>query len=787
MRKYCIAVIIIFCSSSAFSQLSSVDSAFTLQVKKYVSYYGMDQELVYVQFNKQFYFPGEHIWFKAYVLNRSTREPSLTTRNLYVELFDAQEHLIRRKILLVESGSAWDDFYLGENLPAGTYSFRAYTSWSKNFGADNYFVQALNVQGKKEGTRRNESSYDIKFFPEGGSLISGLPTTVAFKITDKNGYGISLQGMVTQNGNAIRMIRSNDMGMGAFSIVVKAGEENMANFTLPDGSLQKVALPSAATLGVQLAVDQHFDDSLVIDILTNEESLKSIALKKFHLLVHSQGKVSIVERPIFTRSRIVRYRIPKNILPPGVVHITLFNDQYAPVADRAIFMAGGDNMQSMQVTAVREKDSVIISVSTKDQKGKGIASDLSISVLPAGTAETGRNILSSALLESDFNEFIEYPAHYFNGGARDMEFLLLTQSGEQYHWNDIFNNAPVFKFPFEQGFSIRGTAPSVAGLSKIPGLFALSPDNGLQQAVSIDDSGKFELKNLVIYDSTTVYFNAVNESSKKHFKDLEVTELPAQFDPVFHGRPLLIRSGDSSVEIADMVINPGDNVMKEVRVTTQTRPKDRSSNDPFSTKMDKVIVIDKKNVSRYRDMIDLLRREFNLNISYDNFNHLVIDMRTGPISFLIQPPPVLVVDGMISNLDDLQFFSMAQIESVAVNKIGNAQLGSRGAGGSIILKTRETLDDINDERSASSVVKQMLVQGFSRPSSYFTTKYAVDMNDARFIRYGAIYWKPDVFTDENGMTQFKFFWPAGSPEIELKAEGISRDGKLLYFVKRLKL
>ncbi len=786
MRKLLLFAILLFNCSSGYAQLSMNDSAFRLQVNRYMSYYRTGQEMMYVQFNKQVYFPGEHIWFKAYVLNRASGEPSLTTRNLYVELFDGADRLVQRKTLLVESGSAWDDFYLNDSLTPGQYNVRAYTSWSRNFGPENYFVQALQIGEKKQGSKRDANGYDIRFFPEGGSIIAGLPTTVGFKITDQNGYGISLQGVVMQNDKAIRFVRSNDLGLGAFSIIERAGQETTVQFTLPDGSMQKALLPSALSQGIQLSVDQHLDDSLIIDVATNEEGLKELALKKFHLLVHRQGEVGLIERPVFTRSKILEYRVPKNILPRGVVHVTLFDDHYVPIADRAVFVPARKSM-SIEVTSRREKDSVVISVSTKNAEGKSIPADLSMSFLPARTvSEIERNMVSASLLE-DVEGFVEHPAYYyFNEREKELDFLLLTQSGKLYNWNAIFNIPLVFNFPFEQGFTIRGYAPDWNSISKKPALFAISPDNGIQQAVSLDEKGKFELKNLMVYDSTPIYFNTVNESSKKYFKDLSIEEMPLHFDSVFHTTRALTRPGDSSVTLPRLVNRPRENVMKEVRVTSKSRKNNSSANDPFVNSSDRVVEIDAKNVKRYRDLVDLLRREYNLNISYDNFNHLVIDMRTGPSSFLYPPQPVLVVDGMISNLDDLQFFSVAQIQSVAVNKIGNSKLGSRGAGGSIILKTRATLDHLFDETTASSVINKIWLWGFSRPAAFFAPTYSVNAHDPNFIKYGAIYWKPDVFTDENGVVQFKFFWPEGAPAIELRAEGIGQDGSLLFFAGPLK-
>ncbi len=60
-------------------------------------------------------------------------------------------------------------------------------------------------------------STDIQFFPEGGELIKGVPTQIAFKAIKQDGLGIDVKGTIADSdGNQITAFNSTHLGMGSF-------------------------------------------------------------------------------------------------------------------------------------------------------------------------------------------------------------------------------------------------------------------------------------------------------------------------------------------------------------------------------------------------------------------------------------------------------------------------------------------------------------------------------------------------------------------------------------------
>src|SRR6202008_3350576 len=102
--------------------------------------------------------------------------------------------------LHLDSGVTWGDFSLPDSLPKGDYRVRAYTRLMRNDGGGAYFEQvipvgsALNSRVPESGlphannpVSTEKAKADVQFLPEGGSLVVGVRSKVAFKAIGKNG------------------------------------------------------------------------------------------------------------------------------------------------------------------------------------------------------------------------------------------------------------------------------------------------------------------------------------------------------------------------------------------------------------------------------------------------------------------------------------------------------------------------------------------------------------------------------------------------------------------------
>jgi hypothetical protein len=139
------------------------------------------QEKVYVQFDRGRYNPGETIWFKAYLL--AGFEPDTYSRNIYFDWYDGDGKLLSHMVAPVFEASAKGQFDIPGDFPGGLLHVRAYTKWMLNF--DTAFLYDKDVivarpRGGSGASRAGASRTELGFFPEGGDLVTGLISKVAF-------------------------------------------------------------------------------------------------------------------------------------------------------------------------------------------------------------------------------------------------------------------------------------------------------------------------------------------------------------------------------------------------------------------------------------------------------------------------------------------------------------------------------------------------------------------------------------------------------------------------------
>lgn len=179
----------------------------------------LPQEKVYLHFDNTSYYQGDPIWFQCYVVTPGLNRPTELSKTLYVELLNPGGEIISKRVLPIRNGRCHSSFELTQ-LPfySGFYEVRAYTKYMLNFGEEIIFSRVLPVFDKPanpgEYKEKNIQKYavykypqtrkkamkakkvNLKFFPEGGNLVKGVPSQVAFEATDAYGNPITLFGRI---------------------------------------------------------------------------------------------------------------------------------------------------------------------------------------------------------------------------------------------------------------------------------------------------------------------------------------------------------------------------------------------------------------------------------------------------------------------------------------------------------------------------------------------------------------------------------------------------------------
>lgn len=90
----------------------------------------LQAEQVYLQTDKGIYETGEDLWFKSYVLDRSSLALSPESQTLFVEMLDGQDSIVWQEKYPVQAGIADGHIYIDKELNPGDYRIHAYTKFS---------------------------------------------------------------------------------------------------------------------------------------------------------------------------------------------------------------------------------------------------------------------------------------------------------------------------------------------------------------------------------------------------------------------------------------------------------------------------------------------------------------------------------------------------------------------------------------------------------------------------------------------------------------------------------
>jgi hypothetical protein len=175
-------------------------------------------ERLYLHFDKPYYTIGDTVWFKGYLVNSAIAYSPLSSR-IYVDLISDSNKVVQHLIFPVSLGLAIGNIHLDEKLiHEGAYTIRAYTSWMRNFGADQFFYSNFYVA--------QSGNNNILLINSNASLAAGkVKVDLKFSGIDKQAIGIrDLQLKVGSDKKTFNRSSAQTLADGSLNL----------NFDLPD-------------------------------------------------------------------------------------------------------------------------------------------------------------------------------------------------------------------------------------------------------------------------------------------------------------------------------------------------------------------------------------------------------------------------------------------------------------------------------------------------------------------------------------------------------------------------
>ena len=436
------------------------------------------QEKVFLHMDNTCYFLGDTIWFKAYTRQTDTGAPSGKSGVLYVELLNHDGYLMERKLIEMSQGEGHGFFHLknDSSLYSGFYELRAYTRWQLNWGEYEHkktqasrkwffnktmeyeffrdyeklysrvfpvydqpeeageYVLSMSERPKLRYYSMNpsEAEMTLSFFPEGGTLVEGVPCRVAFEASMTDGE--YLEGGLTVEGKTVPV---TDRGRGVFTVTPKAGERIKAVFRTKDGKEISKELPKAEAQGATLCVEERNGKWTIGVQASGGLSTGNMAMTLMH-----EGRM-IHFAPLDGKAK-AEIRLDSDTLKAGVHQATLYDADGRVWADRLFFVKKKDIERptlTFNGAKVQYKPYEQISLGVQGIQGNTrISVTVRDAVRGSKNDDTG-NILTEMLLASEIKGFVPQPEWYFEADDerhnRALDLLMMVQGWRRFDWKEM--------------------------------------------------------------------------------------------------------------------------------------------------------------------------------------------------------------------------------------------------------------------------------------------------------------------------------------------------------------
>ena len=567
--------------------------------------YNFAQEKVYLHFDNTGYFLGENILFKAYVVNAMDNTPSDMSKTLYVELLTQEGDIMQSQKKLLNNGVCSGSFSLQDSLPGGFYEVRAYTRAMLNFGEQTLFSRVFPVYSKpsnegvfnqrimnersfnvpsirakqeeKEKEEQRSSTIAIQFYPEGGTLVQGITSYVAFKVTDKTGKALNVNGIILDNqGKQIQTFATLHEGMGRFSITPDS--TSCSAVVQYNGKKVQFTLPSAEPSGYTVTLNR--------DTMGNASPTLSIHrspnLQQDSLALVIQCRGKLLDFRIFDvpeEGKLLKF--PDTHFAEGVNQFTLYDSKGMVMADRLYFVqpqasekeeddTKGENKSNKKKYSIATLDystnkkyyspfeKITLELQAHDTLATNTGTSISLAVRDAQNSNfagpDNTDIATMLLLASDIKGYIANPRWYFQRNdethAMALDLLLCTQGWRRYKWERM-EGVEEFKpqHPIEEGILIDGYIKTVVRKKTVPDvaliLWITQGDAVLRSNTSTDSTGKFAFIMPPFFGEWKLNIHTRVEDKTKDFRIL----INRQFAP----KPKVLTGHDTEVWVEQAV------------------------------------------------------------------------------------------------------------------------------------------------------------------------------------------------------------------------------------------
>ena len=762
------------------------------------------QEKIHLHFDRSIYNKGETIWYKAYLV--AGDDLSDYSKTMYFDWYDENGNLIKHISAAIFESTARGQFNIPEKYKGQSLHVKAYTNWMLNF--DKAFLYNRDIKVYQSWANKKSITKPvttIHFFPEGGNMIAGINTKIAFKATNQKGLPVTIKSGVIKNITKAKdeaTFKSVHDGMGFFFLNPSNTSDSMVAYWQDEFDNKGVTpLPKVSTTGATMTINLE-DGNLFIKVARNEATNED--LKTLHIITHFHQQPFAKATINLSEKTSAIARIPLTDVPTGVLEVTLFNKEWLPISERIVFINNHLYEFSPFIHSLTKglgkRQLNVYEIEVPDT----IKSNMSLSVTDADVDnDSTYNIFSELLLTGDLKGYVHNAAYYFNEENTDaspqLDLVMLTNGWRRIKWEELSKG----KFPYIANqrdtdyLQIAGTLVSSNKREKIQAgqqvLLIIQQPNGKNQSLvlPVKSDKTFKQSGVFFMDTIKVFYKFIGgDANIGNTSELQLSNGLIRPNPDNISENELL----PYLWVTDTAFIAKEKFIAEQRIRMDKQSKAIALKEIIvQSKVKKTVdVLDDKYASglfssgdAYQfDVMNDMRAQSSINV----FNYLqgqvpglqISQQNGGETSLRWRGGTTeLFLDEMRTDPDFLYSLSMGDVAYIKIFRPPFFGAVGGGAGGAISIYTRKG----NDVKNRPGVgIPYKILEGYTSYKEFYSPDYSVPSSNSNSDIRTTIYWNPFILTDKsNKKVKVEFYNNDLTKRHRMVLEGINHEGKLARF------
>lgn len=738
------------------------------------------QEKIYIHTDKDFYQNDEICWFKVYCVDAFFHQPIDISKVAYVEILDKNNKAVLQAKIPLKDGFGNGSLKIPMFLGSGKYKMRAYTNWMKNFSANFFFEKTLTIINSKviyEGeSSPQRDKVEIAFFPEGGNLVNGTESKVAFQIL-QNGKGVPCNGfIINAKSDTLTHFSSLNFGLGNFVFTPVLGEKYNAIFLLNNGQKISQNLPNSFADGYVMQLSEVDNQQIRITVRANKAD-------NIYLFAHTRGITKSVQNAMI-QNGIASFLIEKDKLGDGISHFTVFNDKHQAVCERLYFKYPKQKFKldlALDKPNYETRNGINLYIKANDQNGKPVSANLSMAVYQIDSLQNfdELNINNYLWLSSDLLGKVESPAYYFSnegiGKEAAIDNLMLTHGWRRFRWEEILQKPKsTFEFtPEFVGHIINGKITEAkTGLATkgIDGFLSVTSTRTQFRMAQSDTNGlvKFDMKDF--YNNGEIIVQVNNQ--KDSLFNIEITS-PFSEKYTKHQLPTFSLSQINQRDLINHNIGVQiQNVYNSKRLNQFIVP--NIDTTAFYLKPDETYFLD--NYVRFSTIEEVLREYVTSVLVRNKDNKFHIYGYDLIKAKFFESDPLVILDGMpIFDIEKFMAYNPLRINKLDIIS-RPYHFGNLTFDGILnFVSYTGTLPNYQLDPQTTIIDYEglQLQRDFYSPIYDTQQKLENRLPDFRNL----LYWSPEIIIDQKGIKNIPFYSSDLTGKFVAVVQGITKEGK----------